>query len=468
MEIAVFGTGYIYQKYKGRLQNKVCCLVDNAADKQGREIDGIKVIAPSELKKYTVSYVVIMTLSYRAIETQLTEMGIPKEKVLRYTQIDSIADTYPKIHTMDRTESLETWIRTNAKKQKFLLISHDFSYTGVPVALMNLALVLKRMNYAVVMTGLDEGSLKKELSEYRIDYLEGIGLCYETDWFGNMAAQFDWIVAGTLILNDIVERCGSSSVRLLWWIHESDRMFYEKVEFPLLGANTRVFGGGSRAVSAFEKYFKQIPIQKLNYCIPDTTVQWEDERVNSDKVIFSVIGVISYRKAQDLIIKAISVLPRQYRNQFECLVVGKPIQDDNFYYGELENEMKGMAEVRLLGELSQGELDRLFEKIDVLLCPSRDDPMPIVVTQAMMHRKVCIISENVGQMEYIEHGVNGFVCRNEDINAIADYMMWAMRNRDSLKRIGANARKIYEKEFSTDAMEKNIKAIMDSWNIEGT
>ena len=114
--------------------------------------------------------------------------------------------------------------------------------------------------------------------------------------------------------------------------------------------------------------------------------------------------------------------------------------------------------------MNQEQLDRFYQHIDVLLCPSRDDPMPIVVTQAMMHAKPCIISENVGQSEYIKQGENGFTFRNEKTDELAECMVWTLEHRPELRVIGERTREIYETEFSKDSMRAAMQDIIARWD----
>lgn len=104
--------------------------------------------------------------------------------------------------------------------------------------------------------------------------------------------------------------------------------------------------------------------------------------------------------------------------------------------------------------MSQKELARAYRDIDVLACPSRDDPMPIVVTQALMYGKTCMVSKHVGQMEFIESGVNGFIFETEE--ELAGQMAWVVDHKEKLYEIGKRGRRIYEQNFSEEIMEKKL------------
>lgn len=463
MSVAIFGTGYVFWKYKNEIPCDICCLIDNAPEKQGDEIAGIKIIAPNEIFYYEYSFIVIMTFAFEEIEHQLLEMGISREKILNYSQISFLQGTYPRICTAGEMKPFEEWLAGCEGKKTILVVSHDFSYTGAPVALMNLVMVLKSMDYAVIMAGLTDGKLVRELEKNEIDYVKELNVCFGTEWFGLMAQRFDYIVVGTLVLHKFVHRCSSLSVKILWWIHESDRSMYDGVDLSWLTDNIKMFGAGKRVSDFFALCYKEAKIGKLFYCIPETEHALQRLDKSDDKVTFAVIGTISYRKAQDIVVDAVKKVPSQYKESFRCLMIGAFSDVEQKYCNKIQEEIINVKQIDMLGELDQDQISQLYHNIDVLLCPSRDDPMPIVVTQAMMHRKTCIISENVGQSEYIQHGENGLLFINGKPEELANQMIWAIEHKELLCRIGERSRKIYDDRFSMSVMKKNIGNIFLEW-----
>lgn len=464
MEVAVFGTGYVYQKYRNRIPVSICCLVDNAPAKQGTAIDGIRVISPDELCGYDYTYIVVMTFGYEEIEQQLLQMGVPAEKILNYTHISSIRNDYPQVHVNGAMEHFEEWLGKMRQKKKILLVSHDYSYSGVPVALLNMALVLKKMGYAVMMAGLTGGNFTGELEKNGIDYCEELNICYGTEWFGNIAAGFEYIIAGTLVLNKFVHRCSSLPVRILWWLHESDRSMYDGINISWLTSNIEIYGVGRRVIHLFRALYEGRDIGMLPYCIPMVKSINPAAHADDQKFVFAMIGTICSRKAQDIAVDAVKYIPRQYRGSFRLLIIGPPSGIEHAYCEEIENENTAIEEIEMLGELDQGHIGQIYGRIDVLLCPSRDDPLPIAVTQAMMYGIPCIISDNVGQSEYIRQGENGFIFGSENIRELAEKMVWVMQHKSMLRQIGERSKVIYEEWFSAETMERNIAGIFNRWD----
>ena len=83
--------------------------------------------------------------------------------------------------------------------------------------------------------------------------------------------------------------------------------------------------------------------------------------------------------------------------------------------------------------------------------------MPVVLTEGMALEKVCICSTETGTKAFIKEGVNGFVCRSNDAQDLAEKLKYIIDNKNDLIKIGKEGRKIYEREFSMESFHKRIR-----------
>lgn len=120
-----------------------------------------------------------------------------------------------------------------------------------------------------------------------------------------------------------------------------------------------------------------------------------------------------------------------------------------------------IPQIEILGEQTQEELEQILSNIDVFVCPSRDDPMPIVVTEAMQHYVPCIVSNQVGQSEFMIGDVGGFVFESEDVEALSRLMEFCIDCSKEIEKRQDEAYKIYCDNFSQDAMERKVREIID-------
>ena len=175
----------------------------------------------------------------------------------------------------------------------------------------------------------------------------------------------------------------------------------------------------------------------------------------SYRMRFTTIGYIEWRKGQDILIDALKNIPTERVAGCEFLLVG---QDKSAMAQVLRERIAGKPWIRIIGVVGRKEVHQILDSTDVLVCPSREDPMPTVCAEAMMHRVPCIVSDAAGTAAYISDGVDGMVFKSEDIDALRKKILWCMKNREAVKRMGGQAYKIYETVFSVKAFEKNLLA----------
>ena len=115
----------------------------------------------------------------------------------------------------------------------------------------------------------------------------------------------------------------------------------------------------------------------------------------------------------------------------------------------------------MTGTVDRDRIKQILKNADVMICPSREDPMPTVAAEAMMHSIPCILSDAAGTAEYVRDGVDGFIFPNGDIRALSAGIQWCIDHSQKLSEMGIRARKIYEKYFSMKVFEEKLLDIVD-------
>lgn len=457
MNIAVFGTGFYYEKYKYYLNDcNIQYLIDNNVEKKGTKIDGIEIYEPNQINYEQCAYIIILVKRYEKIKKQLLDLNVPADKIIVYSDIAKILPFKLAIKTEEGEITLKNWIEKN-KSPRIMIISHELSRTGVPVALMNLSLLLKKMNYSVLLVSMLGGSLCTELFENDIDYIEDLIFFYRDLEFLNFAKNFDLFLPGTVSLCGELLPFAELGKPVVWWIHESYVNFYLDQKNPLKDfENVSYYAGGKRVIKALQNYWGIEYVSELLYYLPEK--RYYEKKDNCGRIRFALIGAFSIRKAQDILVSAMRLLPKKYQNLYEILFVGVVLESEKKYYMDVKSRCFNFEHI---SEMSQSDLDIFYNTIDVLICPSRDDPMPIVVTEAMQYGIPCIVSEQVGQEEYIQSGESGFVFENEDFEALSQIMQYIIENPIQLKEMGNKARKIYEENFSENQIREKLEVIFN-------
>lgn len=455
MKVIIFGTGNYYKLSKKYLNmDQVVCFVDNDPDKAGTYLDGKIIKAPGEADFAGCDCVLVLIMRYQGILEQLSRLDVPKEKIKLYPDLDDLFEVRPVIWSNGLTYDFRQWAKVRREK-KVMLICHELTRNGVSVVLMHAARILGRMGYRPLMSALLKGELLEELRENDIDYTPQINMIYGGKLFADLIREMDFIIVGTIGISDVTRRIAETEIPIVWWIHESnDKDFHD---FPLvIRDNVHYYAGGKRVVDCFKRHYSQIPIEKMLYCLPDDL---EKKKTKGDTFRIGVIGLIYPRKAQDIFVEAVKKIPAEKKVRVSFEIIGKYLEP----VIDLDAVLRNNPEIKYFGEMSQRDLGYYFAELDLLVCPSRDDPMPVVVTQAMQYGIPCIVSDQVGQSEYIIDGKNGFVFPSEDVEALKEKIVCCIENKDALYGIGIESRKIFEKYFSENAMEESLKRIIDSF-----
>lgn len=452
--VVIFGTGLYYQNRKHTLEKEnIIAFLDNSQEKQGMFLGSVPIYHPAKAVEMEFDFIILM-LGQKFIDDvyqQLTDIGIEKEKVITYPQYLSLC------------ENKYLMINSNSafynKRKSVLLVSHELTNTGAPIVLLYLAEVLKKNGYFPVIACKEEGELKESIISADIPVVIVPDMNKNNRFVWEWVNSFDLIILNTLCLGVLVKELCDSKQKVFWWLHEAENEYEmcEEKNLPKeIGSNVSVFAVGERAVSAHKKYTGNDRVSNLLYGLPDFRSSLPKERYG--KLVFAIVGTIHGRKGQDIFVDAIQYLSDNDRKNAEFWVIGRMVEQD--IYDHVIAMAEEYEEIKVLGALPPHKMQKIYEDIDIVVSPSRFDPMPVVLTEGMMNHKVCIASEMTGTAALISNKENGLICKLDAMD-LAEQMTWILNNRQKLKEIGENARILYEQKFSMTAFEKNILTILE-------
>lgn len=454
MKIVVFGIGRVYEKYKGQLEDlKIVAFLDNDRSKQREFFEGIRVYAPEDINDLRFDYVLLMSLECLAMRQQLIALGVDDDKIIDYTDIYRIGSFG---HTkISYCKALEI------RGKIVLLITHELSNTGAPVVLFYMAKILKKEGFQPVIISPLDGRLREDIVEAGIPVIIDINMSPDNPVISFLLNQTEIVILNTIALKSLVTQYQKKCHWVMWWLHEADSGYCSNNIFNLkafLGQNVYVYAVSRMARDAFLRHGGSENTGCLAYGIEDRYHGRRELVVDKSKIIFAIIGTVCHRKAQDVFIDAISRLKIQNREKAEFWIIGKE-QKCSFTLN-LRKRCSGISEIIFWGERSLDEIDKMYEQIDVVVCPSREDPMPVVVAEGMMFGKVCIVSDMTGESEYITEMEDGLICKAGDCDSLRLQLIWAIEHKEKLDRICKNSRKLYKKIFSEKAFIKNMNDII--------
>ena len=453
MKILLFGAGRYYEKYKLWFRHEcIVAIADNDEKKWGTYVDGVLIINPEVYHRYTFDRIYILSLHYRAISSQLLSLGIPADIIYNYLDI---------YRTLVRDKDL-SWSKPLLTKGKTaaLLVSHDLSLTGAPMALFHASKILKNNGYNVIVASPVDGPLRFNYEENGIDV--------SIDPYWNIAElndypfikNFTFIMINTKMMWHLL-RNYAEGCPVIWWLHEPKSLYHETDCIYLSAVsiqNVYCYAVSSIAANSFIKYRPKWNVDILPIGITDVNIISKCNQRKMSKLVFALIGTFYPIKAQNIFIDAIEMLQARGYQNCEFFLIGKAF-DDN-YSNNIKQRAISMPDVRIWGEIEHGKIHELFSDISVLVCASLEETFSIVAVEAMMHGVPCLVTETTGISEYITPYKDGLVCYAGSASKLADEMIWLMEHRDYLPQMGINARKIFETNFSYKILEKNILNIL--------
>lgn len=455
MKALLFGTGEYYNRYKiWFADTEVIGLIDNSPDKQGTTIDQIPVYSPADAILKEFDTIFIMSFYIVEMKNQLISLGVDEHKIYHFYDIHDLIYK-PSLKQKIYYYPIDT---ETVEKRGILLLNSDLTLGGPALALFYAARTLKKNGYNVTYGSQYDGPLRELLKKENIPVVVDANLLVVT------MNESEWIRGYSLIICNTInyhiflsER--DLSIPTVWWLHDA-LFFYNGVNKrainKILHENLQIWSVGSISEKAIKTFRPDFEVEELLYGVEE---QEANNTLKHDtKVQFVTIGYIEERKGQDILVKAIKLLPEHIRKQAHFLFVG---QNTSIYANKIMENVKDISEIEFGGLIDREKIYHVLKKTDMMICPSRvEDPMPTVCAEAMMFSVPCIISDAAGTAKYISNWKDGITFKSEDYRQLSQKIEWVISNRNALKYMGKNARKVYEDKFSMAVFEDRLMELI--------
>lgn len=371
-------------------------------------------------------------------------------------------------HIKERIANLSN----KSSDKDILLVSHEMSLTGAPRALLNMAILLKREGYNPYIFAFRNGRLTEEAENAGIPVIVNLGALVSIWCLGRKGDKeildffdsFSTIMLNTLECITMFPIPSKENRRIMGWIHESSYSYkyINKEEFEnitsefddiyIVGEHAR---NNARRVSPIADSFKNLyyGVEEIKEPIPDPTIKFADGKLH-----LLIAGTIEERKGHHILGKAISNLTSNEQNSIIIHCAGGVANE------WVKKEMLKYARTQIIleGNMSHDSLIKLLAKCDALICPSLDDPMPIVCTEAFQLGIPVLVSDQTGTASFIKDGINGFIVKGGDANDLTRGLRQLLKHRNELPEIGNRAHSIYQDNFSQEAFRNSILEIFNS------
>lgn len=456
MKYLLFGTGDYYRRLKKWFKrDDILALIDNNKNIQGTEIDGIPVMSPKEGITHPYDAIIVLSVYIEEMKKQLTDLGVQESKIYHFYELHKFLS-----YERDKREITIFGDKAKNKPQNrsALLLTQDLALGGPAIALYHMGVALRQFGYDVTFASMEDGPLREKLMAdgftVVIDENLQIFTMNECGWTQN----YDLVVANTINFYYFLSN-RNISTKIIWWLHDSE-FFYHGVEKDILKnidlTNITMASVGTVPQKAFMKYRPDAFFNNLCYGVKDAGFNCGENR--DGLIRFITIGFVEWRKGQDILVEAIKKLPYDILDKCSFTFVGA---DTSTMAATLKSETENMENVTFTGKVSRDRINVLLSAADILICPSREDPMPTVAAEAMMHGVPCLLSDSTGTAEYIDDKMNGILFHSENIEDLRSQIRWCVNNIDRVNEMRPNARKVYKMYFTEDVLKKDLKQLID-------
>lgn len=229
-----------------------------------------------------------------------------------------------------------------------------------------------------------------------------------------------------------------------------------------LGKAGGILAVGTTATTSYRHLIRGVKVQNFPYTygrdlsygdeLDHPAVQPTDRRITA---LF--IGAEWERKGLDILLSAVTVMPRELQSRLALRVAGLEA---------LPSELEGIfgiapsADITYLGFLQPNDLRREMSSADVLVVPSRYDGWAVVVEEAMAEGTPVIASDEVGAAaDLVVDGCSGFIFPSEDSEALATALAAVMCYGFSDRSLSVGAIAIvaqHRDEYNIQSLEQAI------------
>ena len=461
----IFGIGQHLKKRMSKLSSdtEILAFSDNNSGLWGHEYLGKKIIAPVEIPDMDVDIVLVASNKYYSeINHQLFDLGV------RPDQIYSL-----DIFLAKQTHGNMSFYGVDdaAYSADVLLISTALDYNGGAMACIYAAQALQRKYKKVCIAA---PSANQNIINEIIRH--GIVVAIDPALLAPGPAELALAANAKVVLVNvylsIAAACEFSRVKpVLWWIHENsdwiDKIndYYHCHEIVPDFHRIHTVAVCSNVRANLKKAWPDLPVSIMNYGLPDFYQPDSVARSYGHPIIFAVVGSVIHLKAQDIFVKAAICYNKVCDVPAEFWIIGSGSQSE--YFTSVMSMAENTANIIWKGELTREEIEAVYPQINVIVCPSRQEGIPIVVNEGLMNAKVCIVADTAGDNDYIVDGESGFFFHSEDADELADKMAYVAENYDNLGKMRQKARQVYVDHYSMEPfrtrLEKEIRSAIDEW-----
>ncbi len=206
-----------------------------------------------------------------------------------------------------------------------------------------------------------------------------------------------------------------------------------------------------------------VPKEKIHVVYNGLDFKTRPYHCNLDSGVLTIgfIGGISLRKGFDILVQAVNQLnsKKEELNIAEVRMMIVTNSDEDDYSRKCMSEFSQEIVVELHRKVNHQVISELYEKIDILLVPSRNDPAPLVVAEGISMGCCVIGSQCDGIPEMLWS--NELICKKDSAEDIVRCInVWLGKTRDEQKAIIEKCQIFVRERFSSERKCTTIQKLI--------
>lgn len=165
-------------------------------------------------------------------------------------------------------------------------------------------------------------------------------------------------------------------------------------------------------------------------------------------VVVTYVGQVNEHKGVGVLLNAVERMIWRGDN-IVLWIVGEPCWDDGFFEGLKQRVAAARLKERVFFFGYVQNVFAVLQHSDIHVCPTLEfEPLSNVVPEAKLCGKPSVVFPTGGLPELIEHGVDGYICRGQTVEALVEGIEFFLGDERRRQAAGLAAKKSLEQKFS--------------------
>ena len=370
---------------------------------------------------------------------------------------------------IEKTLTVATPSQNNGatNRPRVLFVSHETTLSGAPIQLVHLAGWLQERGWTVLVATPDQGPISEMLGAAGVPTVMEPTLLTDLthSWLRERSQEFDVVVANTIASWPAIRAAHLEGKPALWYLHETlvaVRLIRAIPEMASALTMADLLVTPTRQTARIYQGLTDAPIKIVPYGIPRPPVLSSSP---SERMCFLTLGSFEPRKGQDVLAEAIFKMDGATRERCTFKMAGRVL--DDAFYNELKMAVADLEQVELIDALDHASALKLLNETDVVVLPSRDETMPIVILEAMALGKAVISADVGGVREWLRDGMNGLLVEKENPAAISEALATCANKPGFVEQLQAAGSRTFDRHFTLDRFASRFAALLLSMERRG-